>query len=80
MEAKMLYIQPDLLRRQLDLDREEAMRQAEKWRWVREAHAGERPWLSRLGCRLLCGLGQGMVALGRRLQRYGQLRNAAAEG
>jgi hypothetical protein len=76
----MLYIQPDLFKRQLDLDREEAMRRAEQWRWVQEARAGVRPWVYRFGCRLLCGLGQAMVVLGQRLQRYGQPQRAAAEG
>ena len=76
----MLYIHPDLFKRQQELDREEAMRCADQWRSVQEACAGERPWLHRLGCRLLCYLGHRMVALGQRLQQYGGPEIVAAEG
>ena len=56
------------------------MRDAARWRLLREAGLVRRVPLPRPACWLLCQLGRVLVALGRQLERYAQPRLVPQEG
>ena len=58
---------------------EEALRTAERNRWLREAGSRRQRWLSRTSCWLLCQLGRVLEAWGQRLQERYQLPPLALE-
>lgn len=73
----MLHANYALAKRIADMRVEEALRWAETHRLLREAGIDQRGWLSRQACWLLGQLGHLLVALGRRLERYGLSRDPA---
>jgi hypothetical protein len=56
-------------KRLVDLRVEEALREAENRRALREAGIERQSWLSHQSCRLLYRIGKLLVGLGQRLQR-----------
>jgi hypothetical protein len=54
-----------------DMRIKEAQRWAESHRLLRQADLVRQAWLFRQRCWLFCQLGHWLVALGRRLERYG---------
>lgn len=57
--------------------KKDLLRQAERWRLLREAGLVCKISLKRSACWLLCKLGRALVAMGRQLEQYGQPRLAA---
>ena len=58
-------------------ENQDQLRQAARWRLLREAELVHGIQLKRSACRLLCQLGRALVALGEQLEQYGQPRLAA---
>ena len=48
------------------------LRQAARWRLLREAGLVHAPQIRQSACWLLCQLGRAMVSLGERLEQYGE--------
>jgi hypothetical protein len=69
-----------LIEREVELRRQEMLREAEKVRLLREARPAQQGWLSRQRCWLLRNLGQLLVTLGQHLLQYGQPRAILLEG
>lgn len=61
-----------LVERDAEMRLQEARFQAKQHRLLRQALPNRERWLSRQRCWLLCQLGGLLVALGQRLQQYGQ--------
>ena len=67
----MIFPNPDMGRRVMEERMRDRLHQAEAHRLLREAGIDQWGWLARQGCRVLGQLGRLLVALGRRLERYG---------
>jgi len=61
-----------LLEREMEMRQRELLREAETQRLLRQARQGRRSRWSRPACWLLYHAGRTLVALGRRLQKYGR--------
>jgi hypothetical protein len=58
-------------------EQKDQLRQAARWRLLREAGLVREPGIKQSACWLLCRLGRALVALGEQLERAGQPRLAA---
>jgi hypothetical protein len=66
----MLYPDPYVAKLIVEERMRDVLREAEAHRLLRQAGIGQRGWLSRQAGRLLFSLGDLLVGLGRRLERY----------
>jgi len=76
----MLYINDYLAKKIAAMRVEEARRRLEVRCLLREAGIDRRGWVSRQSSWALCQLGRLLVALGRRLERYGLPPAMSLEG
>ena len=74
----MDFAHPDLLARSEQRRRAEMRQTAARWRLLRQSRSGERPWLARSGCWLLCQAGRILVRLGQRLESLGSVQALGA--
>ena len=72
-----MWMNGDVVYRVRREENQEQLRQAARWRLLREAGLVPGVQLKRSACRLLCQLGRALVALGEQLEQYGQPRLAA---
>jgi hypothetical protein len=69
---------PDLWCRVEHRRRAEMRHRAEQWRLLRQSRSGERPWLARSRCWLLCQVGRTLVWIGQRLESLGSVQVVGA--
>ena len=72
-----MWMDGDVVHRVRREENKDQLRQAARWRLLREAGLVHELQLKRSACRLLCQLGRALVALGEQLEQAGQPRLAA---
>ena len=75
-----MYADSRSARHLMEIRTQGILRRNETRKLLRQAGLEQRGWLSRQNCWLLCQLGHLLVALGRRLERYGRPQSTALDG
>lgn len=72
-----MLLNSDAVHRIRQEERKDLLRQAARWRLLRDAELLPEMWIKRSACRLLCQIGRALIALGKQLEQYDQPQLAA---